>query len=631
MSLRVKVILILLGVFAAYGLLDYGVQRLLIYPSFVQLELQQATREVDRAIEALEREIDGLLPTASDWATWDDTYRFVQDHNRAYIDANLNLETLAGLRLSLMAFYDADGRLAWGAGRDPNTGEAIALPELTAATLPRDHVLLSGRDPSGVTAGLLASGQGAMLLVAKSILKSDATGPSAGTLIVGRLLDQRAVRRIAGQAGVNLYVTLVAGQQWKAAPPQFVGGALRHTPVTLREGKEAIIGSTIVADLLGRPLLRVEVATARDITARGDAALNFSWISLAGAGIVVLAVLLALLDRTVFEPVQHLKHHVSALGDRDDLEARLDMQRSDEIGVLAREFDRMVGHLAEARSRLLEQSYNSGVAEMASCVLHNVGNAVTPINVQLTDLLQGFRQAPAAELDMAVAELADPATPAERRAELSRFVELAGRELATVVQDAPRALDAVARQLRHVQQILANQEQYSRAARVLEPIVLDALVAEVLANLPDATRSAMRVEIDPSLRRVGKVVAAPAALRQVVRNLLINAAESIRAAGLGARAGRVRLLGSTETLDGASVAHLCVQDNGAGIDPADLPRLFERGFTTKAGGAGMGLHWSATTLASMQGRMYAESQGPGTGACVHLLIPLAKLEAERAA
>ena len=66
-SLRVKVILILLGVFAAYGLLDYGVQRLLIYPSFVHLERQQATAEVERAVEAVEREMDSLLPTAADW------------------------------------------------------------------------------------------------------------------------------------------------------------------------------------------------------------------------------------------------------------------------------------------------------------------------------------------------------------------------------------------------------------------------------------------------------------------------------------------------------------------------------------------------------------------------------------
>ena len=71
------------------------------------------------------------------------------------------------------------------------------------------------------------------------------------------------------------------------------------------------------------------------------------------------------------------------------------------------------------------------------------------------------------------------------------------------------------------------------------------------------------------------------------------------------------------------LAHVRFTDNGQGIPAEALPRLFERGFTSKARGSGIGLHWCANTMAAMGGRIHATSDGPGRGACVHLLLPLA--------
>jgi two-component system NtrC family sensor kinase len=70
--------------------------------------------------------------------------------------------------------------------------------------------------------------------------------------------------------------------------------------------------------------------------------------------------------------------------------------------------------------------------------------------------------------------------------------------------------------------------------------------------------------------------------------------------------------------------HLRVVDNGIGIGPEHLPRIFERGFSTKSRpSSGLGLHWCAVTVTAMGGRLYAESPGVGQGACLHLLLPQA--------
>ena len=184
-------------------------------------------------------------------------------------------------------------------------------------------------------------------------------------------------------------------------------------------------------------------------------------------------------------------------------------------------------------------------------------------------------------------------------------------------------LDAVRRQVDHVQLILSDQRRFSRAERIVSPFAVRRVVERRYVCCRRICRSWSTVEIDPSLARVGRVSAARVALQQVIGNLLINAAESIRESGKQATQGRIRIRAADEGAGAPAGAHLCFEDNGVGIPPEHLARLFEREFSTKARGSGMGLHWSANTVAALGGRIYAESAGPGQGACIHLLLPLA--------
>jgi signal transduction histidine kinase len=231
-------------------------------------------------------------------------------------------------------------------------------------------------------------------------------------------------------------------------------------------------------------------------------------------------------------------------------------------------------------------------------------------------------------MHMALNELADETAPAERRTDLVRFAGLTGMELVSLVGEARTQLLAIARQLSHVQGILADQEKYSQAARVVEPVGLGTLVAEAVAMLSPGTHAAMTIEIDESVAGIGDVITARIALQQVIMNLLLNAAESIQRAGV--RQGRLRIRATPEVVRGVLMAHLRLEDNGGGIAPENLKRIFERGFSTKTVASGQGLHWSANAVASLQGTIYAESAGTGRGACLHLLVPCARAMPARA-
>ena len=441
------------------------------------------------------------------------------------------------------------------------------------------------------------------LVASRPILPSSGEGDSRGRLVVGRLLSEAAAERLGAQARVQLRVELLdAARGGSIATGENLTTLLRHAPIRIKENGASTRGSTEVADLRGAPLLRFHVDTPRAIVAQGRTTLRYAALSLAAAGSLVLLTLLIFLHHTVFTPIATLTRHARAIGSHGDLDARLSMRRTDEIGTLAGEFDLMVERLAATRQQLVEQSYQSGIAEMARGALHNIGNAITPIGVKLINLRRELKQAPLAEMAMAGAELA---------------------ELASLVERTSDELETIRAQVDHVQMILADQRRFAKAQRTIELLVLHRLITETAELLPEELLSRMRIEIDESVASLGRVAATRVALQQVIANLLINAAEAMPAAGQDRKSGRLRITADPADPNEPHLAHVRFTDNGQGIPAEALPRLFERGFTSKASGSGIGLHWCANTMAAMGGRTFATSDGPGRGACVHLLLPLA--------
>ena len=149
MSLKKKIILLLVGLFVLYALIEFSVQRLVLLPAFIQLEEETAISNTQRAVQALERDIELLIPSATDWGTWDDTYQFITDGNEAYREANLNVLAMESLKANLVAFYTPDGRRVWGLGYDLDNKRELSLGELSADRLPPTHPLLGNPHDGG--------------------------------------------------------------------------------------------------------------------------------------------------------------------------------------------------------------------------------------------------------------------------------------------------------------------------------------------------------------------------------------------------------------------------------------------------------------------------------------------------
>jgi signal transduction histidine kinase len=317
-----------------------------------------------------------------------------------------------------------------------------------------------------------------------------------------------------------------------------------------------------------------------------------------------------------------MTHHAVTMGGDDDLTLRLDVLRPDELGDLAREFDRMVAKLADSRRQLVDRSFAAGISENASGVLHNLGNAMTPLCVKVAALENTLRTAPAGDIELVLGELASSTLGAARESDLQAFLRVTSKDLARVITVAQDEAAAVYQHTQTMQAVLAEQAPHSRSAKIFEPVALTDLIGQSAELVSPDLRGRLAIEIDGSVATVGSVRVARITLQQVIQNLIVNAAEAVQEAGRDH--GSLRIVAAvTENASGPRL-HMMFADSGVGIREQHLQHIFEKGFTTKssATNSGIGLHWCSNAVNALGGHLRAESAGPHGGTTLHLDLPI---------
>ena len=623
MSLRAKVLFIVLAVVGLYALLDYASQYFFVLPSFISLERGEAQNIMRRCVGILKKEISNLDKAAEDLASSDDTYQFVVDRNNNYISTNWAVESLTNDSLDLIYICDMRGAVLWGQIRDPETQETMQMGEFSAESLPKGHPLLGHKTQESSTAGVFTTERGAMLVASRPIVTDKNEGPILGTLIIGRFLKDNVLKTITEQVPVDLKVWTIANGSVPAGERDVLNEIKAESQFHVREVNDDLLQvHTIVSDIQGTPALLMRADITRDVRAKAIAGfIRSGLLSNLTAGLFVLLVLFVLLQSTVIGPIRKLTSHVVKIGTSGNIAAGLTMRRTDEIGTLAREFNRMVEQLAESRRKLSEQSYHLGRAEVASGVLHNACNVLTPLVSRIDNLRQKLRDFPVEKIEKAQTELmTETHLSSQRRKDLTGLIGLANESLVCLVLKTKDKLDKIAKQVEQIEKIVAEQGRFTYAEPPVEDVKLDRLVRDSIDLLPGDLTDNIYFEIDTTIEATEPIRAHSITLLQVFNNILLNAVESIYRAG--SVRGKISIRAETESADGVDMVHTQITDNGEGIEPSNINRIFERAFSAKRSvPAGIGLHWCANTIAKMNGQIYAESEGKGRGTCIHILLP----------
>lgn len=162
---------------------------------------------------------------------------------------------------------------------------------------------------------------------------------------------------------------------------------------------------------------------------------------------------------------------------------------------------------------------------------------------------------------------------------------------------------------------IAAQQTYAKRVRFSTTVEPRDLAEEAVAVVAALNRSA-GLEIARHYAAAPRVTTDPHALLQVLVNLLVNASDAVAELPFSQRRVQLDVAGHERAVIWS------IRDNGVGIRPEHLPRLFSYGFTTKPGGHGFGLHSAALSMAQLGGTIEAASEGLGQGAVFRVSIPV---------
>lgn len=642
MSLRAKIVWVVTLVVGAYAILDHVLQRRTLLPSFAELERIEALEDVARVTAALQAEVDFLDDACRDRATRQDTWQFAtqadEDARAAYVAANLGEESMRQRELDLLYVIDREGVVLWGEVRDWRDGREYALRDLPRQRLAPNHAYLVRSNvprshlegaQRGHVSGLVQTEHGPMLLAARPILPSAGAGEVGGTLLLGRFLNAGLVAELSRRTAVEVALWPLDAddlpQAERAALPEVTSAG---RPVIVERGDAELDVYTTFADMRAAPALLVRAKVERRIWARGQDAVRYALLSTLAAGMLLLLVLVGALQRTILTPLARLTAHALHIGQTEDTTARLDLVegRRDEIGVLGREFDSMLGKLARSRAEVVAVAREAGMSEIANGILHNVGNVLNSVNVAAGLLAEKLRGSKLGKLER-LAGLAE-----QRGERLGEYLtqDPKGRhfgpylcELARTLREdegAMRAeLETLEQGIEHIRRLVASQQSFAGKSGLREPTHLRQELERAVEISARATEGLPQVQFEYDCEPMGALRLDRHKLMEILVNVLKNAREAL-APHAGER--RVRLsVRSWADSDGESRAVIEVADSGPGVAPENLSRIFLHGFTTKPGGHGFGLHASANAATELGGKLHARSPGDLGGATFVLELP----------
>ncbi len=279
--------------------------------------------------------------------------------------------------------------------------------------------------------------------------------------------------------------------------------------------------------------------------------------------------------------------------------------------------------------QLLDASRRAGMADVATGVLHNVGNVLNSINVSVGLVQQTIRTSPMEKISRTAAMISHHAqdlgsylTQDPKGRQIPEYLTKVGDHLIQEQSNMLRELEGLVENVDHIKEIINVQQTVASSGGLSEPTDLATLMEQALqVNLVSLDKHQITVTRDYA--KLPPIVVDKHLVLQILVNLISNAKHAMKA--FPDRPHHLTLgIHQSGTKDG--VVGLQVSDNGMGIKLDDRTRIFTQGFTTKEGGHGFGLHNGALCAKVMGGSLIVHSEGEGQGATFTLELPAKTME-----
>jgi sensor domain CHASE-containing protein/HPt (histidine-containing phosphotransfer) domain-containing protein len=355
-KLRGKTLLIVAATTACLLAILYSVSRHVLLSGFSKVEYEYTVKNVERMLDAFTENSNNLSIKNADWAKWDDTYRFIKDRNGAFLQSNLQDQTLADLKINCMFFIDTAGAVVFRRGYDAVSQKWFApSPAFTARVL-ADSLLVRHPNTGSVVAGIMLSPDGPITVASRPIITSEGKGPIRGSVVFTRKIDHEEIARLAQLT----HLSITAENCGDSLSPGMAAAARTisdATPVAVRAlGRDSVAGYCAVNDIHGKPALLCRVAIDRAIYRQGRLSTMYLVIAIVLVGIIFGTMILVLLEKSVISRVAKLSRDIKAVGARGDHANRVALGGNDELADLAGSMNSMLASLEKSENVIREHN-----------------------------------------------------------------------------------------------------------------------------------------------------------------------------------------------------------------------------------------------------------------------------------
>ena len=278
--------------------------------------------------------------------------------------------------------------------------------------------------------------------------------------------------------------------------------------------------------------------------------------------------------------------------------------------------------LEELNSKIAGIARSAGMADVASGVLHNVGNVLNSMNVSTSILRSQVSHSKSDNLEKLASLLSEEGTTLnnflandEKGMHVLPYINKLSETLIQEKENQLKELENLADNIDHVKNIVSMQQSYAGNIGVIETLRAS-LIAEDAIKINIASIDNNNIKLVYEFEDDPVIAIDKHKLIQILVNLISNAKYAV----INSKKEEMQITVGIYQ-QGNDVKYV-VEDNGIGIEEKDIGRIFEFGFKKRIGGHGYGLHHSALMASELGGSLQAESPGPGKGARFILTIPV---------
>jgi len=365
MTIRTKTWLFVLIVVVILTASLISVVRLIVLTGFDKVEHNLTLANVRRSGGLLNRSLEELSSAAGDYSSWDSTYEFVKNANRAYQEENFISTSFANINVNCMLFYDTAMELRSQAcffnpeEKTPQFAPATLLKAIRSI----DGFLNLSESSSGRTGFIDVDGQ-LVMAVARPILHNDQSGPSRGTLVFCSFVDSRSIKRLSHWAGFPLALKKLNGNDLDhSVQEQFLAGADYALHVA---DDTTIDGYALIKELSGRTTYVLSSSHVRSIHSQGLKTIVVGIVWLICIVVLISAVALFGIEAVVLARLRWLRNSIDVIKRSRDSRQLVPVTGRDEVSSLAIDINLMLQAIQAAQKRAdeSEERYKTLFDEM---------------------------------------------------------------------------------------------------------------------------------------------------------------------------------------------------------------------------------------------------------------------------